>query len=45
MTIENGWMRVDINNWVFVDESGVNLGMTRVYGRGKVGERVVSLTG
>ncbi|MDJ0553926.1 MAG: IS630 family transposase [Microcoleaceae cyanobacterium MO_207.B10] len=42
MTIENGWMRVDINNLVFVDESGVNLGMTRVYGRGKVGERVVS---
>ena len=33
---------VDINNLVFVDESGVNLGMTRLYGRGKVGERVVS---
>ncbi|NER04467.1 MAG: transposase [Okeania sp. SIO3C4] len=27
---------------VFVDSSGVNLGMTRLYGRGKVGERVVS---
>ncbi|MGD1698663.1 IS630 family transposase [Dapis sp. BLCC M229] len=33
---------VDIQNLVFVDESGVNLGMTRLYGRGKVGERVVS---
>ncbi|WP_202222498.1 hypothetical protein [Okeania sp. KiyG1] len=32
MSIENGWMRVDINNLVFVDESGVNLGMTRLYG-------------
>ncbi len=36
------WDLVDINNLVFVDESGVNLGMTRLYGRGKVGERVVS---
>jgi transposase len=26
---------------VFVDESGVNLGMTRLYGRGKIGSRVV----
>ncbi|OZH52624.1 hypothetical protein AFK68_23200, partial [Hydrocoleum sp. CS-953] len=42
--IENGWMRVDINNLVFVDESGVNLAMTRLYGRGKVGERVVTDT-
>ena len=32
MTIENGWMRVDIQNLVFVDFSGVNLGMTRLYG-------------
>ena len=42
MSIENGWMIVDINNLVFVEISGVNLGMTRLYGRGKVGERVVS---
>nr|WP_293110791.1 transposase [Okeania sp. SIO2F4] len=35
-------MRVDINNLVFVDYSGVNDRMTRLYGRGKVGERVVS---
>ena len=39
MSIENGWMIVDINNLVFVEISGVNLGMTRLYGRGKVGER------
>ena len=39
---ENGWMIVDINNLVFVEISGVNLGMTRLYGRGKIGERVVS---
>ena len=42
MSIENGWMIVDINNLVFVEISGINLGMTRLYGRGKVGERVVS---
>ncbi|NEP78195.1 MAG: hypothetical protein F6K39_08380 [Okeania sp. SIO3B3] len=42
MSIENGAYLVDINNLVFVDESGVNLGMTRLYGRGKVGQRVVS---
>ena len=35
-------MIVDINNLVFVEISGVNLGMTRLYGGGKVGERVVS---
>ena len=39
---KNAWMRVEINNLVFVDESGVNLGMTRLYGRGKIGESVVS---
>nr|WP_293077556.1 transposase [Okeania sp. SIO3B5] len=27
---------------VFVDESGVNLGMNRLYGRGKIGERLVT---
>ena len=42
MSIENGWMILDINNLVFVEISGVNLGMTRLYGGGKVGERVVS---
>ena len=42
MSIENGWMIVDINNLVFVEISGVNLGMTRLYGRGKIGERGVS---
>ena len=42
MSIENGWMIVDINNLVFVEISGVNLGMTRFYGGGKVGERVIS---
>ena len=42
MSIENGWMIVDINNLVFVEISGINLGMTRLYGRGKVGERVIS---
>lgn len=26
---------------VFVDESGVNLGMNRTYGRGKIGDRIV----
>ncbi|MCL2929213.1 MAG: transposase [Trichodesmium sp. MAG_R01] len=33
---------VDINSLVFLEISGVNLEMTRLYGRGKVGERVVS---
>ncbi|WP_206756752.1 hypothetical protein [Planktothricoides raciborskii] len=28
---------------VFVDESAVNLGMTRLYGRGKIGDWVVEL--
>jgi len=35
-------MHIDINNLVFVDESGVNLGMTRLYSPGKVRERIVS---
>ncbi|WP_202222851.1 IS630 family transposase [Okeania sp. KiyG1] len=35
---------IDIHNLVFVDESGVNLGMTRAYGRGTRGERVVTNT-
>lgn len=32
---------VDICNFVYVDESGVNLAMTRLYGRGTIGHRVV----
>ncbi|MBP5978042.1 IS630 family transposase [Brasilonema sp. CT11] len=31
---------IDPNNLVFVDESGVKLGMTRLYGRAKSGERL-----
>lgn len=31
---------VDPHNLIFVDESGLNLGMTRLYGRAKSGERV-----
>ena len=42
ISIENGSMIVDINNLVFVEISGINLGMTCLYGRGKIGERVVS---
>ena len=29
---------------IFFDESGVNLSMTRLYGREKIGERVVTNT-
>lgn len=36
------WLeRVDIHNLVFVDEAGVNLGLTRLYGRAVGGERIV----
>ena len=31
---------IDIRNLVFIDESGVNLAMTRLYGRNIEGERV-----
>ncbi|MDF5706695.1 MAG: hypothetical protein PUP90_03170 [Nostoc sp. S4] len=31
---------IDPNNLVFVDESGLKLGMTRLYGRAKSGERL-----
>jgi transposase len=38
------WMKqqknMNVNNLVFIDESGVNCGMTRLYGRSKKGERV-----
>ncbi len=33
-------LNVDPHNLVFVDESGLNLGMTRLYGRAKRGERL-----
>lgn len=33
-------LAVDPHNLIFVDESGLNLGMTRLYGRAKSGERV-----
>ncbi len=33
-------LSIDPNNLVFVDESGINLGMTRLYGRDKSGERL-----
>lgn len=33
-------LNIDPNNLVFVDESGINLGMTRLYGRAKSGERL-----
>ncbi len=32
---------MDITKLVFLDESGINLGMTRLYGRGLKGERVI----
>ena len=32
---------MDAGKLVFLDESGVNTGMTRLYGRGKAGARVV----
>ena len=35
---------VDVNRLVFIDESSVNTGMTRHYGRGLGGERVVDHT-
>ena len=31
---------IDVRNLIFIDETGVNLGMTRVYGRGFGGKRV-----
>jgi transposase len=31
---------IDVKNLVFIDETGVNLAMTRLYGRGEGGERV-----
>jgi transposase len=35
------WLdRIDVRNLVFIDETGVNLGMVRRYGRGVGGERV-----
>lgn len=33
-------LRIDPHNLVFIDESGINLGMTRLYGRAKSGERL-----
>lgn len=36
------WLeQIDIRNLVFVDEAGVNLGLTRLYGRAAGGQRVV----
>ena len=35
---------LDINKLVFLDESGINTGMTRLYGRGPSDERVVDYT-
>jgi transposase len=32
---------MEIDRLVFLDESGINTGMTRLYGRGSTGERVV----
>jgi transposase len=31
---------IDVKNLVFIDETGLNMGMTRLYGRGENGERV-----
>jgi transposase len=35
---------LDINKLVFLDETGINTGMTRLYGRGTSDERVVDYT-
>ena len=36
------WLdRVDIHNLVFLDESGINLQLTRTHGRASIGQRVV----
>jgi transposase len=35
---------MDVDKLVFIDESSINTGMTRLYGRGKKGERVVDYT-
>lgn len=35
---------MDISKLVFLDESGVNTGMTRLYGRGLKGDRVIDYT-
>lgn len=35
---------MDISRLIFLDESGVNTGMTRLYGRGLRGERVIDYT-
>jgi transposase len=35
---------MDVDKLVFIDESSINTGMTRLYGRGKKGERVVEYT-
>ena len=31
---------IDVKNLVFIDETGINLALTRFYGRGKGGARV-----
>ncbi len=33
---------IDVKNLVFIDETGINLALTRLYGRGEEGERVYS---
>lgn len=40
LTIEIGCVKVDPHNLVFIDESGLNLGMTRLYGRASRGQRL-----
>lgn len=37
-------LKIDPHNLVFVDESGVNLGMARLFARSKRGERAVGCT-
>lgn len=38
---ERHWiLSIDLRNLVFVDEAGINLGMTRLRGRAAKGERV-----
>ena len=34
------WITIDPRNLVFIDETGIHLGLTRLYGRAPIGERL-----
>jgi transposase len=41
---KSGQYQMDVNKLLFLDESSINTGMTRLYGRGSSNERVVDYT-